>query len=110
MTFGAYDPRRWFWIIGDDTTRAWSSEVKTYVNSWAADRVSRIKNEIELYDVLARMGLRRLAPRCDFSASEIRDALVHIDAAAVGASSDMDALRGIAEAMGLLLPPFPGPT
>lgn len=52
-----YSPHSWFWVVGNDTSRAWSSTAGTYVTSWPADRVTRIASEAELTDVLRPYGL-----------------------------------------------------
>lgn len=53
-----YDPTNWNWIIGSDSSRAWSSAVGGYVTGWPSDRVTRIASEAELSDVLRPHGLR----------------------------------------------------
>lgn len=55
--FVIYDPRNWFWIVGEDESRAWSSAVGAYAEAWPADRVTRIASETELRDVLKPIGL-----------------------------------------------------
>lgn len=52
-----YDPRNWFWIVGGDESRAWSSAAGGYVTSWPAEQVTRIASEQELSDVLRPYGL-----------------------------------------------------
>jgi len=52
-----YNASAWYWIIGGDETRAWSSAAAAYVNQWPADRVTRIASEAELSDVLQPHGL-----------------------------------------------------
>jgi hypothetical protein len=47
-----YSPTNWFWIVGGDTSRAWSSAANAYVADYSADRVSRIASEDELSEVL----------------------------------------------------------
>ena len=51
-----YDPRRWHWIIGGDTSRAWSSGAVAWVVEWPADQVTRIGSEAELVEVMAQAG------------------------------------------------------
>ncbi len=53
-----YNPQKWFWVVGGDETRAWSSADAAYVQSWDADRTTRIASEQELSDVLRPYGLR----------------------------------------------------
>lgn len=53
-----YTPHNWFWIVGGDASKAWSSAVGAYVSSWDADRLTRIANEAELSDVLRVYGLK----------------------------------------------------
>lgn len=52
-----YNPLSWFWIVGGDASRAWSSATGAYVLNWPSDRVSRIASEAELVDVLAQHGI-----------------------------------------------------
>lgn len=62
-----YDPRNWYWIVGGDETRAYSSAAGDYVPSanatftaWkAAGGVpTRIASEEELAEVLAQASVR----------------------------------------------------
>jgi hypothetical protein len=56
--FDIFTPLDWFWIIGDDESRFWSSAVDGYVTTAAEDAgVTRIASEDELTDVLAVYGL-----------------------------------------------------
>lgn len=57
-----YDVRDWFWIVGGDTTRAWSSASGAYVTTWPAERVTRIASEADLSDVLRPHGLAVPSP------------------------------------------------
>jgi len=77
-----------------------------YVADYPGDQVTRIANEVELYDVLAKAGLAAKAPGHTFSVSEVRDALLAIDSATVGDAADAAALSAAAATMGLVLPPF----
>lgn len=52
----------WFWIVGGDASRAWSSAAKAYVAEWPEDRVTRIASEGELMGVLTNVGFPKLAP------------------------------------------------
>lgn len=49
-----YEPFNWFWIVGDDETRAYSSAAGGYVDVSEADpqRITRIRTEAELVAVL----------------------------------------------------------
>ena len=79
-----YQASAWFWIVGGDESRAWSSAERGYVTAYPADGVTRIANEVELYDMMARAGLAASAPQRAFAAAEVGEALVRIDAAATG--------------------------
>lgn len=104
----AFDARNWNWIVGGNESRAWASAARTYVTDYPADRVSRIANEVELYDVLAKQGLVSRAPQGPFTLDEVRTAFAKIDAVATGAASDADALAIVAEDIGMTLPPISG--
>jgi hypothetical protein len=101
-----YTPHDWHWIVGGDPNRAWSSAARSYVTDYPSDRVSRIANEVELYDVLAKRGLASRAPQGPFTVGDVRAAFANIDAVATGAASDADALAVIAEEIGMTLPPL----
>jgi hypothetical protein len=75
-----YNPRSWFWIVGGDETRAWSSAAGAYVTEWDAQRITRIANETELSDVLRSKGLTVPAPTQQDYAAAVQK---HIDALAV---------------------------
>lgn len=47
-----YDPSNWFWIVGGDASKAWSSAAAAYVTTYPADRVTYIDTENNLRDVL----------------------------------------------------------
>lgn len=51
MTF---DPMNWFWIVGDDDARAYSSRAQAYVpiDQAPEDRITRIASMDELIEVL----------------------------------------------------------
>jgi hypothetical protein len=49
-------PIDWFWIVGGDASRAWSSLAGAYVSQYP-DGASRIASEAELADVLQGYGL-----------------------------------------------------
>lgn len=53
-----YTPAAWFWIVGGDETRAWSSAAGAYVQTWDGERTTRIDTEQNLTGVLRRYGLR----------------------------------------------------
>ncbi len=76
MTF---TPDDWFWIVGGNEARAWSSAAGAYVAEWDAERVTRIDTEQSLTDVLRPYGLTLPAPtQADYAAA----IQVHIDATA----------------------------
>lgn len=101
-----YNPREWFWIVGGDESRAWSSASASYVTDYPQDRLSRIANEVELYDVLARSNLAPKAPQRTFTASEVRDAFLRIDAVETGDASTALELGSVGENIGMNLPPI----
>lgn len=74
-----YTPQDWYWIIGSDTSRAWSSAAGAYVTEWDLDRVTRIDTEQSLSDVLRPYGLLLPAPTQDDYASAVQ---AHIDGTA----------------------------
>ncbi len=48
-----YTPEDWFWIVGGDESRFYSSAARTYVDTLPEGRqFTRILNEAELWDVL----------------------------------------------------------
>jgi hypothetical protein len=54
-----FNPYDWFWIVGGDATRLWSSKTGGYVASslWDTFPCTRIPSEADLTDVLATYGL-----------------------------------------------------
>lgn len=60
--FRAYAPHDWFWIVGGDESRAWSSAARAYVTEWPSDRLSRIESEASLAEVLVNAGYIDRAP------------------------------------------------
>lgn len=53
-----YTPLNWYWIVGGDETRFWSSAANGYVESTPeGSGVTRIPSEEDLTDVLAAYGL-----------------------------------------------------
>lgn len=100
----SFSPFDWYWIVGSDESRAWSSAAAAYVTEWDAERATRIANEVELYDVLARCGLSSRAPSRNFTPSEVRDALVKIDAGIIGSRVTADELAEAAGLIGFFLP------
>lgn len=99
-----YDPKDWFWQVGRDASRYWSSAVAAYVTNASGNRVTRIADEIELYDVLAKQGLQAKAPQGPFSAGDVRAALLRIDAVVTGAAADSQQLGDAAAIIGFDLP------
>lgn len=74
-----FDPRDWFWIVGEDESRAWSSAAGQYVTQYPYDRTTRIANEVELAGVLRPHGL----PLPVYAIDDYRKAAqAHIDAVA----------------------------
>lgn len=71
-----YDPFNWFWLVGGDDSRAWSSATGAYVSDYPVDRVTRIASEAELNDVLRPYGLALPAPTADDYKTAIQ---AHID-------------------------------
>lgn len=53
-----YKPSAWFWIVGGDASRAWSSAASAYVTEWDANCTTRIASEADLRDVLRPYGIR----------------------------------------------------
>ncbi|MBS0237613.1 MAG: hypothetical protein JSR89_04225 [Proteobacteria bacterium] len=100
----SFNPSDWFWIVGGDASKAWSSAAAAYVTSYDEERVTHIANEVELYDVLARCGLSSRAPSRSFTLSEVRDALAKIDAGLVGSRVTADELAEAAGMIGFFLP------
>ncbi|BCG85337.1 hypothetical protein MesoLj113c_14470 [Mesorhizobium sp. 113-3-9] len=65
-----YDPANWFWRIGDDDARYWSSAASAYVDALPDGAgASGIRSEDELTDVLADYGLPGPLPRAPASVS-----------------------------------------
>jgi hypothetical protein len=58
----AFDPANWFWIIGDDESKAWSSAAGAYATEWDETRLTRIASKEELSNVLRPYGLTLPAP------------------------------------------------
>jgi hypothetical protein len=71
-----FDSRTWFWIVGGDESRAWSSAAGGYVSEYPTDRLTRIASEEELSDVLRRYGLPVPAPAQQDYAAAIQ---THVD-------------------------------
>lgn len=53
----AYDPLDWFWVVGGDISKAWSSAAGGYVTDYPQDRVTDIESEDDLTDVLRPFGV-----------------------------------------------------
>ena len=105
MELEPYNPKHWYWQIGDDASRFWSSADQAYVADAPQTRRSRIANEVELYDVLAKSGLASRAPHGPFSAEQIRDALLRIDAGATADAVTYAELAAVADEIGFTMPP-----
>lgn len=54
----SFNIKNWFWIVGGDTSKAWSSAASSYVTEYPTDKLTRIASEAELSDVLRVYGLR----------------------------------------------------
>lgn len=62
MFFNSYNPMDWYWIVGGDDTRVFSSKASAYLpatdstyTAWAAENpTTKILNAQELYDVLVQ--------------------------------------------------------
>lgn len=48
----------WYWIVGGDTSRAWSSQTSGWVTEWPSDRTTRIGSDAELNEVMESVGRR----------------------------------------------------
>jgi hypothetical protein len=54
-----YDPRDWYWIVGNDDSKYWSSKSSSYVTEKPKDHgVTKIDTEANLAEVLAVYGLK----------------------------------------------------
>lgn len=72
-------PRDWYWVVGSDEGRAWSSAAGEYVTDYPLGSVTRILNEQELTDVLKALGM----PGPVLTQTDYSDAIqAHVDAAA----------------------------
>ena len=74
-----YSPKSWYWVVGSDTSRAWSSAEGAYVSDYPADSVTRIASEEDLNGVLRQFGFKVAAPAQEDYAAAIQ---VHVDALA----------------------------
>lgn len=102
-----YNPRNWHWIVAGDETRFWSSAAAAYVDTLPDGATpTRIANEVELYDVLASIGLAAKAPARTFTAAEVRAALLAVDAGATADATTAEELQGVATSIGMMLPPM----
>lgn len=79
--FDNYDVTKWFWIVGDDTSRAWSSAEGRYVTDYPQDRVTRITSEVALSDVLRPHGLTVPAPNAADVKSEAQRRIIELTGA-----------------------------
>lgn len=73
-----YDPHNWFWIVGGDESRWYSSAAGSYVPPQqsfldAGNRPTKIANEAELWDVLAAAGIENTAAILNARAKKIAD-------------------------------------
>lgn len=58
-----YDPKDWYWLVGNDESRYWSSKSSSYVNQKPDEYgVTKIDTEYNLAEVLAVYGLRGPVP------------------------------------------------
>jgi hypothetical protein len=65
-----YDPFDWYWEIGGDTSKYWSSKAGAYVPTAPPERLTHIHSVDELNDVLRGYGLKVPAPKeVDFSSA-----------------------------------------
>lgn len=104
-----YNPKSWFWFIAGETSRAYSSAARDYVDANevpAAFLASTIASEIELYDVLVRAKCKTYAPNRTFTANEVYHALRLIDEGQVAARFGTplpDVIAGSAQEIALLV-------
>lgn len=75
MTYVAAD---WYWIVGGDLSRAYSSALGDYVTSWPSDKVTHIASELELNEVLGAYGLRGPLVTKDYVRSEAQRRIVAV--------------------------------
>lgn len=105
-----YRAQDWYWIVGGDATRLWSSKNAKYVPlgdpgfaAWLVppgNMPTRIDSELLLYDALAKAGFAAGAPARAFSGAEILTALLAVDRAqTLAAFGAVDPL-GIAGSLG----------
>lgn len=78
-----YTPADWFWIVGGDKSRAWSSAAAAFVPSWDAQRTTRIPSLVDLDGVLRQNAL----PSPIITASDVRAECQNRIVRLVGASS-----------------------
>jgi len=71
-----YNPNNWYWVVGGDGSRAWSSAAGAYVQEWPHDRVTRIASDAELSHVLNHYDLRGPVISADNVNAE-RDRRIH---------------------------------
>lgn len=81
----SYDPTNWFWVVGGDARRAWSSRLGSYVSDYPSDRVTRIASEADLGGVLRQLGMSSPAPEMVDYQNAIQS---HVDSTAVSRSYD----------------------
>ncbi|MBS0250157.1 MAG: hypothetical protein JSR78_03730 [Proteobacteria bacterium] len=61
------DPAAWFWIVGDDASKAWSSAAGAYVTDFPPDRAIHIASEDALSDALRPFALALALPKPNLS-------------------------------------------
>lgn len=52
-----FDMWHWFWQVGDDTTRYWSSAAGAYVPATETSNLTKVPDEAQLIAVLTHLGL-----------------------------------------------------
>lgn len=64
-----FEPGDWYWVVGNDASRAWSSKARAWVAEWPPDRRSAVNDLAEL-----DAALRRCTGFSPFtSADDVRD-------------------------------------
>lgn len=86
----SYNPNDWFWIVGEDAGRFWSSASASYVEALPEGAgLTRISNETDLADVLADYGLTGPVPLVP---SEVSAAQAKLALDAAGLLDDVEAV------------------
>lgn len=95
-----YNPADWYWMVGGDASRLWSSKAAAYVGIgdegflalFATDNCfTRIANEVLLADVLLKQ-YPEGAPTRPFKVSEIVETLATIDPMRLAGGFDAETL------------------